>query len=255
MMSAAEVRGTVLAYQRIRALLNQPLTDHTRERFEAFLRSTEEACRLVTAHSAPARWARSIVGPVLAAGLGAAIYLRDDYTNPGGALRVFGLAGERALTSQAAWKLMQPYIWEPVVSEQVLGEIRRHSDLQLHRLPRDPSPVDVLEELTRPRSGGFPVQVSHWLAEYFRESQTPYSVAYANILADLVAANDRGDFEVAQRASLVHGRFTREEWAELIRGRVPQSRLEVRASYLVVRQFLADYWAKWNPQAKRLAAG
>ncbi len=256
-MSPSETRATVTAYHRVQSLLNQPLPDDVKDGFREYLAYAETACLNATRNSAPARWARSIVSPVLAAGVGAALpYWRDDPANAGAALRMFGLTGERSLTSQAAWKLMQPYIWEPVVSEQVLATIRRKTALRLNRLPPDPAPADVLIELTRSRTGGFPVQMSHWLAEYFREhrqDEGPYCEVYRRTLVDLSVQNQRGELVQYTGPGSVHGRYTREEWEELIRGRVPESRLEVRAAYLVVKQFIAEYWAKWNPQ-KTLAA-
>ncbi len=258
-MTVSEVRGTVLAYHRIRALLNQPqpLTDDTKARFNAFLRTAEDACRAVTGNSVPARWARSMVGAVLAAGLGAAVnYWRDDIPTPSSALRVFGLIGERPLTAAAAWKLMQPYVWEPALGEQTLAEIGRKASLRLHKLPPDPSPVDVLVDLTRPRSDSFSVQMSLWLAEYFRQecdAATTYGVLYRSTLAELLAHNRTGEMALLTGPAMVHGRPTREDWEDLIHGRIPRDRLALRAGYLVVRQFLTDYWEQWHKQTR--AAG
>jgi hypothetical protein len=259
-MTSAHVRSTVTAYYRIRGLLAEPLPEDLQACLAETLARIENDCRLVTGNSAPSRWARSIVGTVLTAGLGACCYMRGEIANPSALLRVFGLVGEHALSSQAAWNLVKPYAWEPVIGDGTLAELRRRSSLRLHRLPADPGPADVLLEMTRPRSGAFAVHLARWLAEYFREHAGPqhattYADHYRATLADLITANERG--EMAYLTGQVSGSLTRDEWGELIRGRVPPSRLELRAGYLTTRQFLVDLWRQWNPEKQevRLAAG
>ena len=248
-MNAAEVRAAVRAYHRIQDVLD---ADGATGYLGAFQSWVESACRDVTEAAPTSQWARGMVGPVLAAGMGATVYAREVHS-PMGMLRIFGVVGNYPITSQAAWKLMAPYCWEPVLSERSIDNIRRQSGLRLNKLPLDPSPVDALEELTRFHSGEFSRQMAKWLSEYFQEhclDNTPYGEEYCSALHNLSVLNDRG--EMAKFRSLVHGQFTREEWGELIRGRLPQSRLELRAGYIVTKKFLVDYWERWN-QTKGVA--
>jgi hypothetical protein len=248
-MTAAEVRGTALVYHSIQEVLNQPLTEDAKTQCHGFLHWAEQECQVVTETSAPARWARSMVGPVLAAAVGAAAWMRDQVPSANIALRIFGLTGDRPLSSQAAWNLIQPCLGEPALNEQALFKIRRQTGLLL-KLPAEPNAVDVLEELTRPRSGVFPVQVSRWLADYFREhngDDTCYAAHYRNALADLKTLNDRGDLVQMTGSHGVSGRLSKQDWEALIHRRLPLSRLETRAGYTVARQFVVEYWEKWNP--------
>jgi hypothetical protein len=245
-MTAAEVRAAVRAYHRIQDVLDADVAGH----LETFLKWVEGACQAVTETSPTSRWARDMVGPVLAAGMGAAVFARE-VRSPMGMLRIFGVIGNYPLTSQAAWRLMAPYCWEPVLSVRSLDQIRVKSGLRFNKLPADPGPVDVLEELTRFHSGEFSRQMAKWLAEYFQRhagvaDDTLYADKYRSTIANLSVMNDRG--EMAQFTSLIHGPFTREEWGELIRGRLPQSRLELRAGYIVTKKFLVEYWERWNRQ-------
>ena len=75
---------------------------------------------------------------------------------------------------------------------------------------------------------------------------------FGRVLEDLEVANQRGELVhlVDPAAAVPH--HSREEWQELLAWRVPQARLELRAGYLVTRQFLVDYWEQWNP-LRRLA--
>jgi hypothetical protein len=247
-MSAAQVRGTALAYYRLKDLLIQPLTTDTRNNFTGFLRWAEEACRVVTDSSIPARWACEAVGPVLGASVGAAAWMRGEVANPGAALRIFGLAGDRALSPQSAWALIQPYLHEPTLSEQSLTRIRQQAGVRL-KLSVAPTAVDVLVEMTRPRGGAFPVQVSHWLSDYFREhsgDDTHFAALYRTTLDDLSSINARGELAQFTGSASISGTPTAEEWESMIHGRVPKSRLEARAGFKVARQFILDYWELWN---------
>jgi hypothetical protein len=130
------------------------------------------------------------------------------------------------------------------VSEQALADIRRQAGLPL-KLSADPTPVDVLYELTRPRSGGFPSQLAFWLAEYFRDhaaADNQYAKIYRDSLDSLTASS--GDGAMAQIAGpqLLSGKLSKQDWESLIHGRVPLARLELRAGYAAARKFLADYW-------------
>ena len=252
-MNACEIRAAVRAYHRIQDVLDADVTGH----LSTFLKWVEGACGSVTSTSETSHWARDMVGPVLAAGMGAAVYAREVHS-PMGMLRIFGVTGNYPLTSQAAWKLMAPYCWEPVLSERSLDNIRRLSGLRLNKLSAEPSPVDALEELTRFHSGEFSRQMAKWLSEYFQEhagvaDDTPYADEYRSTIANLSAMNDRG--ELAQSTGMVHGAFTRDEWAELIHGRLPPSRIELRAGYIVTKKFLVEYWERWNVQKEPPASG
>ena len=174
-MTNSEVRATAVAYYQIRELLNHPLPEKTRDTFNTFLQTVAEDCFTVSDTSAPSRWARGVVGPVLAAALGAAVYMRDDVPSPHAALRIFGLAGDRPLSSQSAWRLIQGYRDAPCLTDEMITEIGQKIGIRL-RLPPDPTIVDVLDDITRPRSGKFPVQVAHWLSQYFRESARPLEI-------------------------------------------------------------------------------
>jgi hypothetical protein len=251
-MNACEVRAVVRAYYHIQNLLDADTQGH----LGAFLQWAESACWEATEASGPSRWARDIVGPVLAAGLGAASYARE-VTNPGGMLRIFGLIGDHALPSLSAWGIMQPYCLNHVVCEEALANIRRQTGLRLNKLPADPSPLDLLEELTRPRSSELCTQVAHWIAEYFRDhalDDTLYSETYRSSLAGLDGLNERGEMaQLVGLPSIMHGKFTRKEWAEIICGRVPRARVEMRAGYLTTRKFLIEYWERWNTHKSETA--
>jgi hypothetical protein len=129
----------------------------------------------------------------------------------------------------------------------MLETIARESGLRL-KLPKDPGPVDVLEELTRPRNSGFCVQVGYWLVQYFQEHPsdgTPYAGLYRSSLAGLTALNVDG---AIPHSITTHARMAREDWEELLRGRSPQAWLESKAGYVAARQFVTDYWEKWQPK-------
>lgn len=250
-MTAPEVRTTVLAYHRIQDLLTEPLPSTTRERFQGFLEETEKVCHDVSATSIPSRWARAMVGPVLAAGLGATIYMREDVASPSAALRSFGLSGDRALSNQAAWNILQPYRGESVLSEKSLAAIRRVTGMKMQRLAADPGPVDVLLELTRMRAGNFAAKMTHWLTEYFRthaDADTPYGNLYRSTLHELSDYNRQGEMAHMVDSVLDHTRYHRQDWEALVHGRMPQARLEMRAGFIVTKHFIADYWARWNPE-------
>lgn len=243
-MTAAEIRGATLAYHQIRDLLKQPLTTDARAHLADFLLSIEDQCQAITSASAPARWARKIVGPVLAAAVGASTWMRDDVPTVVAALRIFGLHGDTPLSNEAAWSLMRTHLSDTVLSEQTVTQVAFSTGLLL-KLPASPTPAQVLEELTRTRSGGFPSQVSRWLADYFRdhaEEDNPFSDVYRTTLAELSASGVSG--EVITHVG--HERLTSEDWECLIHSRLPQSRLELRAGYAAARRFIAEYWEKWN---------
>ncbi len=246
-ISAAEVRGLTLAHYQITALLKQPLPADAKAILQDLLVRIEEDCFVVSDNSSPSRWARSIVGSVLAAALGAATYMRDDTPTRISALRIFGLAGDRALSGQAAWKLMQPYVLVPTISDHEVLAIRRLSGLRL-KLPEFPSTVDVLEELTRPRGGGFPLQITAWLIDFFRthaSDDTVYARQYQTALADMINFHKYCDTEQVNTRH-IHGRPSRADWEALVAGRTPLSWLEERAATTVTRQFIGDYWDHWH---------
>lgn len=244
-MTSAETRGTVTAYYKIRELLDQPLPAATRDTFNAYLQQVAEDCRSTTDNSAPARWARTVVGPILSAAVGAAVNMQA--INKISALRIFGLHGNRALSNEEAWRIMRPYIHEPALHPEALAQIQRYSDLRL-RLSNTPStPIDVLAELTRPRSGVFPSQVSYWIAEYFtehRDADTFYGEVYRSTLRGISEVNS--SHETANIAIPHSGKMTREDWGALIHGSNPQARVLLRAGYAVARQFIAECWDRWN---------
>ena len=255
-MNAALVRGYVVCYHRVRSLLRQPLDPDVVADFEDFLSDVQGICRDITESCPPSQWARDQVGPVMAAGLGAATNYRNEVPNPTAALRVFGLSGNHALSGHAAWKMVLPYRWESIVPTQAIDDMRRMSGLRL-RLPHDPSPVDLLEELTRPRGGSFSLQLGHWLVDYFRDhagANTHYAETYQEKLGDLIEANAKGDLSNSICANAIHGRPSRADWEALVIGRLPQSWLELRAGYATARHFMEDYWAKWQERpAKEVA--
>ncbi len=247
-LSAAKVRGLAFCYYRVRELSNQPLPDEVKEHFCDFLASTHEALYEVTENVQASRWARAIVGSVLAAAMGAAVYLRAQHCTTHATLRFYGLTGSHGMTSQTAWKLVQPYVWEPVLTAGAVADITRQSGLVLH-LPKDPSAVDVLVELTRPRGAGFPGQVGHWLVEFFRENhdeQNRYAEIYRNNLVAIQDLNERG--ELMARSNGLRGPMEREDWEQVIKGRLPRPWVEVRAGYAAARAFVEDYWKQWNPR-------
>jgi hypothetical protein len=256
-MTATEARAAVLAYHSLVALLGKPLPPHVEADLTRLRERIQDDCFHLTNTSAPARWARSQVGPVLAAALGAATWMGDLRTAVS-ALRVFGLAGEHALTGAQAWRLMRPYLHEPALAAQTLAEIRRRSGLRLHRLPEHPSPAETLVELTRPRSDPFATKVARWLAEYWatngqvQADQTAYAGHYRRHLAELDRLNRRG--ELMQLTGAAHGALSREEWEGLIRGQLPAARLALRAGFLTTRDLVAEYWQRWQERPGRAGA-
>lgn len=248
LVTAAQVRALTLTYHKILELIDQPLLEETRDWFNDFLQSAAAQCDEITKGSAPGRWAKGEAGPVLAAAMGAAIHMRDRIPTASRALRVFGLHGDKALTNSAAWTLMQPYLWEPVLSPQAVAKIRHQCGLQL-KLPDNPNVIDVLEEVTRPRTGAFPAQVAHWLADYFQShagADTPSGQHYRRTLADLQVLNERKELLPSSGARALSKPLTTKEWQALIDGHLPQYSLESKAGYAVARQFVSDYWTRWN---------
>ena len=257
-MTAAQTRATVLAYQRIRELLPfHQYPEEVQDHMNAFLCHVENLCQEATSNSEPGRWARSVVGPVLAAGLGATGYMRETVPNEATVLRIFGLIGDRSLSTKEAWLFVQRYAFEPVLSPEILAEVQRTSRVRLTKLPKNPNALDLLEELTRPRTDSFRIQLSRWVAEHFRlvgpTSDDIYGAEFRRLLQDLEGVNTRGELAPVAGVNVAHGRrFTREEWAALLAGRIPQARLEERASYMVTRKFLIDYWKAWQKKVDRL---
>jgi hypothetical protein len=259
-MTAMEIRSAVSAYYRIRECLNHPQSPEYAARLGELLADIERDCEAATEVALAPRWAKATVGPVLAAGVGAATWMRGALDNAGAALRVFGLTGERALSPASAWGLVRPFCLEPVLSEQSLAAIHRRTGMRL-RLPTNPSPLDALDALTKPRNGEFAVKAAHWLAEYFRDhagADTPFATLYRESLANLEATNATGEMAMMAGPNGLNDRPTREEWESIIHGRVPHARLEVRAGYIVATRFVKEYWERWNVKSdckKTLASG
>lgn len=247
-MTAGEVRGTALAYYRLKGIMkNNPLPPQARASFTEFIRMAELDCGILAEGTAPGRWTCKIVGPVLAAAMGSATYMRGLVHEPVGALRIFGLSGTRALPPPIAWKLMQPYLAAATLPPEAVADLARRSNLRL-KLPPFPSPVEALEELTRHRCGSFAAQVGYWLAESFRENS-----AVKNSYTDLYRRTMAGMADISEEyVNGFHGRMSREDWECMMAGKTPQSVMELRASYVVARQFLTDYWERW--QEKKVEA-
>jgi len=245
-MTAPEVRAVAIFYFRTRETLSrleQPLQPELLTPLTDLLHSIEQSCATLTEGSAPAKWAKEMVGPVLAAAVGAAAWMRRDVPSALAAQRIFGLAGSQALSSNAAWKLVRPYLHEPLLSERTLADLAVKTGLELK--PKDNSPVEVIIELTRPRSAGFATDVGRWIKEYFRENGdaiTPYGVLYRRVVEEMATQNE----QTYSATSTVHGEVTREDWQVLVNGKVPRKWVEHRAAYSVTRQFIADYWDKWQ---------
>jgi hypothetical protein len=204
----------------------------------------EERCCQGTDRTATGRWARKSVGPVLAAALGAAVWRHDEVDNPGVALRIFGVVGDHVLSPAEAWAVMLPYLTMQTLDEATLEGIRSHAGLQLLKLPDAPTPTDVLLALTQRRSRDFPEEVAYWLSEYFREhanDDTPYGATYRAALAECQAANLRGELHHLAAPSQLGDCPSREDWDDLIAGRISARSLEQRAGYVVTKQFLLEY--------------
>ena len=247
-LSAPEVRGITLLYHEILRLLLQPLPAATRITLEEFCVEIVETCRETTNNSEAARWARSIVGPVLAAAIGSVTYMRENARNPTQALRIFGLTGNHALSDICAWALVEPYIEYAVVPPEAIDKIGAAAELRL-KLPSDPSPTDVLVELTRQRRTRFGSQVAHWLVEYFRthkDEDGPYAGYYRDDLVNLRILNEHGDLANISKVTLIRGPVEREDWEALVRGRLSDARLEIRAATSVTRKFIVEYWHRWQ---------
>lgn len=245
-MTRAEVRGSVLAYYRIKEIENHPFPDPLKQVLAEFCCEVEKGCTDFVKRAAATRWACGHLGPVLSAAVAAAYPTAERHNYVTSVLKAFGLAGERSLSSPIAWRIMLPYVHEPVVSEQVVAKIARDTSLRL-RPHTAPTPVELLAEMTRPRGGKFPVQVGKWLAEKIQEMpiESHYGALYQKTLDEFTSLNATGE-NAQYISSHVHGEMNREDWVEVLNGRIPRHRLEARASYATARQFISDYCELWR---------
>jgi hypothetical protein len=234
-LNTSEVRGAVITYHSIRDLLDhQALDKTTRQHLSQAMNHIESACWQVTNHSDPARWARKIVGPVLSAALGASGWMGGRIPSALSALQMFGLEGPKPLSAQQAWDLLKPYAKQQTIPHHVIEKIQKESGLKF-KLAENPSPADVLLELTRSRSGDFAVRVGRWIADHFRANANAdniYAEAYRTALAQLHTANQNGELEHSSTLSLSH--------------RLDREAIEKRASYTAVVKFIVDYWERWQ---------
>ena len=250
MLTAAEVRASALAYHQLEILLKHPLTPESRAAFEHLKTHIEGLCEEVSGTCSPSRWARDCVGPVLAAALGAATYMREDIRTPTGALRVFGLSGSHTPTNAEAWRLAKAYLQCPVVPPTAIAELSAKMGVRLH-LNANPSPAELLTELSRPRASHFAMQVSQWLIAWFRlhsADDTNWGRIYREELVDLQRMNARRGFADGIKLPMI--RLEKGDWEELIAGRLPERMLEYRAALVVTRRFLVEYWHQWQPEAR-----
>lgn len=253
-MTSLEVRAVVTAYYRIMSLIDGENPPWNFAPLNTYADDMFDLCDQLSAHTTAGRWASDIVGPVLAAGMGASTDMRS-IASPSDLLRCFGLSGDRPLSPKEAWRVVKPYAYEPVLHPNSLRAIENVSNMVFRKLPPDPGPVDVLVELTRHRSAPFLAQLARWIAEKFREpAENKYTELYAKTLKDLQVQNIVGEYaNIAAHALGASRRFSREDWECILAGRVPAFRLEERASYVAAKAFILDYYAhcrEKEPNAK-----
>lgn len=257
MTDVHEVRAVVTAYQRATALL--PSTQYPsgiQDDLNSFLCRCTDFCQEISGHSDPGRWARTIIGPVLAAGMGATVDLRET-RGAMGVLRAFGLAGERRLFDHEAWLTVRPYAHEQVLSAETIADVTRRTGLRLTRLPPNPGPADLLEELTRPRCLSFVLQMTRWLGEHFRPRggcgcHDHFSQAYHQRRVELGRMNEALELAPITGARVLTGhRMTRSDWVHMLAGRVPDHRLDESASLSVTKEFLLEYWQRCTGAHKK----
>ena len=250
-MTSLEVRAIVSTYYRLAAAAECPgELSLWLEDLQADLRGW---CENLSSYTSAGRWASEIVGPVLAAGMGASTDMRT-IASPSDLLRCFGLTGDRPLSPKEAWRIVRTYIHEPILHPNSLRAIENVSNMVFRKLPPNPGPVDVLVELTRHRSAPFLAQLARWIAEKFREpADNQYTKLYAKTLKDLQVQNIVGEYgAIAHHALGASRRFSREDWECILAGRVPALRLEERASYVASKQFILDYYAQCRVKAASL---
>lgn len=248
-MTAAQVRSIVLVYSQIQRCIDWENNSDARLRMEEFCGWAETSCRAVTGNaSSAARWATGIIGPVLAAGMGAVTDLRKVDT-ASGALRIFGLTGTPGLSNQVAWELVKPYRFEAAVPESAVADMRKATGLMLSKLSRAPRPADVLVELTRHHSSEFGSQMTHLLIDYFRRNalaDNEFAKLYRDSLENLFSVNESR--EALQDGTLIlpRARMVAAEWEEVLSGRAPQKKLEERAGVMATKHFVVSYWERWR---------
>ena len=237
-MTARHVRASVRAYFRLREIVRDPDIGERAIPLEEAMAWIERDCYDVTSTASPSRWAREQVGSVLAAGMGSVVTFMRGVNTPINALRIFGLTGTRPPTNQQAWTIMDG---RPI-NDTMLAEVEQQAGVNL-RLPANPTKAEILNELARPHSNLFGVELAYRLAERFRDHrEEPYRKA----LAGLVAANDRGEMAASIPSSLGHDRLSLEDWQEIVDGRIPLAKLEIRAGFIVARKFVEEYWEAWR---------
>lgn len=238
-----EVRAIVRSYMKLRELQeSNAFPASYASQIEKYCAMVEEDMRSVTSTSANSRWARDIVGPVLAAGMGAVTAMRDQVKTATAALRIFGLAGTHPMSNAAAWRMMAQYgKW---ISPKEAEEIQKQTGIKLD--PRNLSLPAVLQDLTRVRSIDFGLQMAYWLGCYFARGvpkDNEYTDYFRGVIGDLVTTNERGQMEISPEVFGTRP-FLAAEWEEVMQGRLPFQRLEVRASLLTTRKFVVDYWER-----------
>lgn len=246
-MTSPEVRSVVTAVYRIHDLLEASYPPSVRRPLELLADDLIDWCRCALQKNQAGLWALPYIGPVLAAGMGATTSMHNIPAETD-LLRVFGFAGERSLLPKEAWRHVQPFAHEPVLSPEIIARISIVANIRFRKLPPYPSPVDALVEMTRERSAPFMVQMSRWLANYFRtegHDNSPYVELYHKTLNELQTMNRLGEMALTVPHCMGTSRqFSREDWMDVLRDRVPQFRLEEKAGFRAAKQFLLDYYAR-----------
>lgn len=246
-------RSLVRAYQFLDKALNQTDIGH---RLYTMLYDCADVirteCAKIASRNRCGDWATEHIGPVLAAGMTATTDMRH-YLSERSMLRCFGIDTTPSLSPIEAWELVKPYRYEPVLAEDVIAQIFQTACLIPRNLAENPSPADVLSELTRPRSAEFLSQMARWIIRWFiRESWTEghYYKLYQESLERQRKLNLPGQIEKNIVAAIKSAKsFSAEDWKCLLDGRLPESTLEFRAALSTTRQFLLDYYqlARKNP--------
>lgn len=253
-MTSLETRAVVVAYFKVQHLLGGVYPPSLQLNLITVRDDLLSWCHVAAHHTSAGRWAAEHVGPVLSAAMGASTDMRK-IASAGDLLRCFGLSGgDRALSPKDAWRVVKAYTYEPVVSAYSLSQIAIAANTTLRKLPQEPSPTDVLMELTRLRSSPFLVQLSRWIADHIRHQVGgTYGNLYRRTLDDLENLNNSGEMMHSAAHSIGGGRkLEREDWDSILAGRVPAFRLQERAAFASAKQFILDYYGRCKKKDPQL---
>lgn len=257
--SSEQVRAIVQTYFKLEEVIHFPCSPpDQREELKMISYRLMMQCHELILPGKTTIWAANMVGSVLAAGMMAATEMQHIKTHTA-ALKVFGLAGDYPCLPARALAEVRPYANEAVIPPAVVQQIEDRTRTRLFRLPDSPTPVDVLVALTRHHHSRFAALVARQIAERFRDpgadALNPYVLAYLKSFANLKAINEKDGWGDVL-SDVISGTPvpTADEWAVVLKGRIPEGRLRTRASYAATRRFIVDYWSRCHvePSEKKV---